>query len=58
LEVFSDALEQAKIADEIIKAGKGGKLTGIPLAIKDNILITGRKISAGSKMLKNYIATL
>ncbi len=57
LEVFSDALEQAKKADEIIKSGKGTKLTGIPLAIKDNILITGRKVSSGSKMLENYVGS-
>ncbi|MCE9585564.1 Asp-tRNA(Asn)/Glu-tRNA(Gln) amidotransferase subunit GatA [Candidatus Nomurabacteria bacterium] len=57
LEVFSDALEQAKKADEIIKSGQGTLLTGIPLAIKDNILITGRKVSAGSKMLENYVAS-
>jgi aspartyl-tRNA(Asn)/glutamyl-tRNA(Gln) amidotransferase subunit A len=57
LEVFSDALEQAKKADEMIKAGKGTKLTGIPIAIKDNILITGHKVSSGSKMLENYVAT-
>jgi len=57
LEVFSDVLEQAKKADEIIKSGKGTKLTGIPLAIKDNILITGRKVSAASKMLENYTAS-
>jgi len=57
LEVFDDVLEQAKYADEIIKAGKGTKLTGIPLAIKDNILITGRKVSSGSKMLENYVAS-
>lgn len=57
LEVFGDALDQAKKADEIIKAGKGGKLTGIPIAIKDNILIIGKKVSAGSKMLENYSAS-
>jgi len=57
LEVFDDALEEAKKADEIIKSGGGGKLTGIPIAIKDNILITGKKVSAGSKMLQNYIAS-
>ena len=57
LEIFSDALEQAKKADEMIKAGKNTKLTGIPIAIKDNILITGRKVSSGSKMLENYVAS-
>ncbi|MFH1608895.1 MAG: Asp-tRNA(Asn)/Glu-tRNA(Gln) amidotransferase subunit GatA [Patescibacteria group bacterium] len=57
LEVFSDALDQAKKADEIIKSGKGNNLTGIPIAIKDNILITGKKVSAGSKMLENYTAS-
>jgi len=57
LEVFDDALDQAKKADEMIKIGKGEKLTGIPIAIKDNILITGKKVSAASKMLENYVAT-
>ena len=32
-------------------------LTGIPLSIKDNILIKGRKASSASKMLENYTAT-
>jgi aspartyl-tRNA(Asn)/glutamyl-tRNA(Gln) amidotransferase subunit A len=67
LEVFEDALEQARRADEIIKNyslnSKDGssknfsKLLGIPIAIKDNILIEGRKVSAASKMLENYVAT-
>jgi aspartyl-tRNA(Asn)/glutamyl-tRNA(Gln) amidotransferase subunit A len=57
LEVFGDVLEQAKKADEIIKSGEAKKLTGIPIAIKDNILIIGRKVSAGSKMLENYVAS-
>jgi len=57
LEVFADIDEQAKLADEKIKAGKADVLTGIPLAIKDNILIKGRKASSASKMLENYTAT-
>jgi aspartyl-tRNA(Asn)/glutamyl-tRNA(Gln) amidotransferase subunit A len=57
LEVFSDALEQAKQADEMIKSGKSTQLTGIPIAVKDNILITGKKVSCASKMLENYTAS-
>ena len=57
LEVFEDSLEQAKLADEMIKSGKGTELTGIPIAVKDNILITGKKVSAASKMLENYTAS-
>ncbi|PIP68755.1 Asp-tRNA(Asn)/Glu-tRNA(Gln) amidotransferase GatCAB subunit A [Candidatus Nomurabacteria bacterium CG_4_9_14_0_2_um_filter_32_10] len=57
LEVFSDVLEQAKNADEMIKNGKGTRITGIPIAIKDNMLIMGKKTSSASKMLENYTAT-
>ncbi|MFA6554623.1 MAG: Asp-tRNA(Asn)/Glu-tRNA(Gln) amidotransferase subunit GatA [Candidatus Paceibacterota bacterium] len=56
LEVFADALESAKKADVLIKAGKGGLLTGIPCAIKDNILIQGKIASASSKILEKYHA--
>ncbi len=56
LEVFSDALDQAKAADKILKSGKGTLLTGIPCAVKDNILIQGRIASASSKMLEDYHA--
>jgi aspartyl-tRNA(Asn)/glutamyl-tRNA(Gln) amidotransferase subunit A len=62
LEVFSDVLDQAKAADEKrTQNEKEGKeshaLLGIPLAIKDNILIEGRKVSAASKILENYVAS-
>lgn len=57
LEVFDDVLEQAKIADDRIKKGDISLLTGIPIAIKDNILIKDRKVSAASKILENYVAT-
>jgi len=51
------ALKQAKKADEMIKKGEGSVLTGIPCAIKDNILIKGIGCTAGSKFLENYIAS-
>jgi aspartyl-tRNA(Asn)/glutamyl-tRNA(Gln) amidotransferase subunit A len=56
LEIFDDVLEQAKKADEMIRRGESFPLLGIPLAIKDVILIEGRKVSAASKILENYTA--
>lgn len=56
-EVFVDAIDQAKRADETIKSGKASLLTGIPFAMKDNILIEGRVAGACSKILENYKAT-
>ncbi|KKU59225.1 MAG: Glutamyl-tRNA(Gln) amidotransferase subunit A [Parcubacteria group bacterium GW2011_GWA2_47_12] len=56
LEVFADVREQAREADKKIKAGKAEILTGIPLAIKDNILIQARRASAASKILEGYVA--
>ena len=58
LEVWADsAREEAKTADEMIAWGKSMPLTGIPIALKDNILIEGRIASAASKMLENYRAS-
>lgn len=57
LEVYDDVLKQAEEAQKIIDSGKACELTGIPLAIKDNILIKGKKASASSKILQNYTAT-
>ena len=58
LEVWADsAREEAKAADAMIAAGKSQALTGIPIAVKDNILIEGRIASAASKILENYKAS-
>jgi len=57
LEVYNDVLEQAKVADERIKKGEATLLTGIPIALKDNILFAGKIASASSKILENYKAT-
>ncbi len=60
LEVFDDVRAQAEAAD-LRRAGAEAAevhpLLGIPLAIKDNILIAGKKVSAASKMLEHYVAT-
>ncbi|WP_353570055.1 Asp-tRNA(Asn)/Glu-tRNA(Gln) amidotransferase subunit GatA [Candidatus Albibeggiatoa sp. nov. BB20] len=50
------ALEQAKAADELIKQGNAGKLTGIPMAHKDIFCTQGVRTSCASKMLDNFIA--
>ena len=57
LEVYDDVLEQAKRADDMISKKKSYPLLGIPLAIKDVILIEGKKVSAASKILENYTAS-
>lgn len=58
LEVWADsARQEAKRADAMIAAGRSAPLTGIPLAIKDNILIEGRVASSASKMLEHYRAS-
>jgi len=51
------ALSQAERVDIEVAEGKDlGILAGIPLAIKDNILIEGESATAGSKILANYRA--
>jgi len=59
LTVFEEsALADAKKVDERIAKGvEIGLLEGIPLAIKDNILIQGTRATAGSAILENYIST-
>ena len=56
LEVYADVIEQAKVADKKIKDGTASILTGIPVAVKDNILIKGKVASSASKILENYTA--
>lgn len=58
LDVYGDALAEAKRRDEDLSNNHAPPpLFGIPLAIKDNILIQGRTCTAGSHMLKNYQAS-
>lgn len=59
LEIFdADETAIASAQARIDAEGESAPLLcGIPLAIKDNILIAGKIASASSKMLGNYVAT-
>lgn len=57
IEVFDDVIEKAKQIDEKIAKGETvGLLAGVPVAIKDNILCKGKKMSCASKFLKDFVA--
>ncbi len=58
LEVFDDALTHAAAADKrIAEEGEAApQLAGIPIALKDNILIKGKQATAASKILEGYVA--
>jgi len=58
LAMFEDeALAQAKESDTRRAKGKSlGVLDGVPIAIKDNILIQGLQATAGSRILEHYKA--
>ena len=55
LEVFGDeALQRAEEIDEKIRKGKGGRLAGMVVALKDNICFKGHRVSASSKILEGF----
>jgi aspartyl-tRNA(Asn)/glutamyl-tRNA(Gln) amidotransferase subunit A len=57
LEIFTDDIKsQVEIAEKMFKEKTATLMTGIPIAIKDNILFEGHIASASSKMLENHKA--
>jgi len=55
LEVFEEsAINQATKVDEKIKSKTQGCLAGVVIAIKDNLCYKNHKVSASSKMLKDF----
>ena len=57
LEVYDDVRAQADVAQKRFTDGTATVLTGIPIALKDNMLYAGHKVGAGSKILEGYVAT-
>jgi aspartyl-tRNA(Asn)/glutamyl-tRNA(Gln) amidotransferase subunit A len=54
---FWDEPQRIARAQKMIDEGTATLLTGIPYAVKDNILVEGHIASAGSRMLRDYTAT-
>ncbi|MCS6766437.1 MAG: Asp-tRNA(Asn)/Glu-tRNA(Gln) amidotransferase subunit GatA [Candidatus Protistobacter heckmanni] len=50
------SLAQARAADALRAAGKGGALTGVPLIHKDVFVTRHWRATAGSRMLENYVS--
>jgi aspartyl-tRNA(Asn)/glutamyl-tRNA(Gln) amidotransferase subunit A len=58
LGMYSNELieSQIKRAKEMLSEGKGTALTGVPVILKDNIVVKGEKATAASKILADYTA--
>jgi aspartyl-tRNA(Asn)/glutamyl-tRNA(Gln) amidotransferase subunit A len=48
-------LAQAKRAQEMVDRGEGNPLTGVPIALKDNMSTEGVETTCASKILKGYV---
>mgnify|MGYP000349531436 CR=1 FL=1 len=49
------ALEEAQLADGLLRSGEAAPLTGIPFAVKDAICTAGVRSTGAAKILDNYI---
>jgi aspartyl-tRNA(Asn)/glutamyl-tRNA(Gln) amidotransferase subunit A len=58
-EIFSDedVAAQVAVAEKMLKDGTATMLTGLPIALKDNILFAGHLVGGSSKILEHYTAS-
>lgn len=57
VEVFAEeALERAQLIQQKINNGTAGKLAGMVIGVKDNIVLKNHEVTASSKILKTYVS--
>ncbi|MEN9337980.1 MAG: hypothetical protein RIQ41_294 [Candidatus Parcubacteria bacterium] len=59
LGLYSDALIASQVAraKEMFANGSATLMTGVPIVLKDNIVVKDEKATAASKILEDYVAT-
>ena len=57
ISVNDHVLDEAKQADQLLGTDQATPLTGVPIAVKDIILVKDQKSTGGSKILSNYVAS-
>lgn len=48
-------LSQAGMAQQMLDKGEGGPLTGVPIALKDNLITQGQRTTCASRILENFV---
>ncbi len=57
LPLYSRARQAAQEADKKLAAGKGGRLCGLPITVKDSQFLAGYPCANGSHILRDFIPT-